>query len=492
MRRWFDTLPIHRKLVTVALAVTTVALAFATLGLLVVDLWQYRQSTIADTETLAQVLAEHTQGAVQFDRPEAAEESLGSIRVLPAVRRACLYLPDGKLYAGVARTADLACRANQDVPGSLTVVVAEAPIAMEGKVLGTIVVERDLAEIRERVLVTASIAAGMLLVAGTIAAGLAHRLTRRVSTPITKLATAAGKIGHEGQDRQPLQEIAAPPDEVGQLVDAFRAMVGRLLESNETLRREIAERRKVEVEREALLERERHTSRLKDEFLAAVSHELRTPLNAILGWVQMLGTTELDAEMTTKAIASIGRNARAQTRVIEDLIDVSRIVTGKLHLRIEPTDLRGVVESAVEVIRPVALGKRIVLEVRMPAEPCVVNGDQDRLRQVVWNLLSNAVKFTPAEGKVSVDLQSSGGMYELSVSDTGPGIKTEFLPFVFDRFRQGDGSMTREHGGLGLGLSIVKELTEVHGGSVSVTSPGEGQGSTFFVRLAPITASMSL
>jgi signal transduction histidine kinase len=318
---------------------------------------------------------------------------------------------------------------------------------------------------------------------------MADRLTRRVSTPIAKLATAAGRIGHEGQDRQPLLDIAAPPDEVGQLVEAFRAMVGRLLESNETLRNEVKERRKVEIEREALLERERQTSRLKDEFLAAVSHELRTPLNAILGWVQMLGTMNPDAAMTAKAVASIGRNARAQTRVIEDLLDVSRIITGKLQLRMEPVDLRTVLEGAVEVIRPAAAAKCIELRAEMPETICLVNGDQDRLRQVFWNLLSNAVKFTPADGTVSIGLRLVDGNYELSVTDNGVGIKPQFLPFVFDRFRQADGSMTREHGGLGLGLSIVKELIEGHGGSVSVTSPGEGQGATFLIRLAPLASA---
>jgi signal transduction histidine kinase len=309
--------------------------------------------------------------------------------------------------------------------------------------------------------------------------------------PIVKLATAAGDIGFGEDDRPRLAEITAPPDEVGQLVGAFRSMVERLLQSNETLRKEVEQRRQVEIEREALLERERHTSRLKDEFLAAVSHELRTPLNAILGWVQMLGTMPLDAAMTGRAIASIGRNARAQTRVIEDLIDISRIVTGKLHLRMEPVDLRAVIDSAVDVVRPVAASKEIVIRSELPEGVHMVNGDQDRLRQVFWNLLSNAVKFTPSFGTVAVSLRADGAAYEVSVVDSGIGIRPEFLPHVFDRFRQADGSMTREHGGLGLGLSIVKELVEGHGVAVSVTSGGEGRGAMFTIRLAAMaTASV--
>ena len=491
MGRWFDALPIHRKLVTVALAVATAALALAMLGLVAVDVWQYRRSISADTATLAEVIGEHSVAAVQFMLPEDGERSLGSLRVLPTVRRACLYLTDGTLFAGFARSADLECPATQHSLEAWTIVVGTARVKSDQRVVGTVLVERDLGPVQQRVLWTASIAAAMLVLAGMLAVVIADRLTRKVSTPIVKLATAAGDIGFGEDDRPRLAEITAPPDEVGQLVGAFRSMVERLLQSNETLRREVEQRRQVEIEREALLERERHTSRLKDEFLAAVSHELRTPLNAILGWVQMLGTMPVDAAMTSRAIASIGRNARAQTRVIEDLIDISRIVTGKLHLRMEPVDLRAVIDSAVDVVRPVAASKEIVIRSELPEGVCMVNGDQDRLRQVLWNLLSNAVKFTPSFGTVSVSLRADGPAYEVSVVDSGIGIRPEFLPHVFDRFRQADGSMTREHGGLGLGLSIVKELVEGHGGAVSVTSGGEGQGAMFTIRLAAMaTASV--
>ncbi len=210
----------------------------------------------------------------------------------------------------------------------------------------------------------------------------------------------------------------------------------------------------------------REANRLKDEFLAAVSHELRTPLNAILGWVQILGSTKPDEQTTARAVAVITRNVHAQTRVIEDLVDVSRIVTGKLPLKLEALDLRQPVETALEVVRPSAESKRLTLEVHEPDEPCMVTGDRDRLQQVVWNLLTNAIKFTEPDGQVSVSISPGTRTHDVEVRDSGAGIAPEFLPYVFDRFRQADGSMSREHGGLGLGLAIVRDLTEMHGGSV--------------------------
>jgi CheY-like chemotaxis protein/two-component sensor histidine kinase len=187
-------------------------------------------------------------------------------------------------------------------------------------------------------------------------------------------------------------------------------------------------------------------------------------------------------------VASIARNARAQTRVIEDLVDVSRIVAGKLHLQFEPMDFKDAVEAAVEVIRPAAQARQLHLIVDLPPAVSLVHGDRDRLQQVVWNLLSNAVKFTPARGTVTVALSEHDGSYWLDVTDTGVGIAADFLPYVFDRFRQADGSITREHRGLGLGLAIVKDLTELHGGSVVVASPGLNRGARFTVQMPQLVA----
>ena len=233
--------------------------------------------------------------------------------------------------------------------------------------------------------------------------------------------------------------------------------------------------------------RAEEANRLKDEFLSTVSHELRTPLNAILGWTWLLGSGKLDAEGSHRARATIERNARAQGQIIEDLLDVSRIITGKLRLQTEPVDLVQVVEAALESIRPAADAKEIRIARHFDAAAARIPGDPQRLQQVVWNLLSNAVKFTPRGGSMEVHVGRRDSHVELRVSDTGMGIRPDFLDHVFDRFRQADSSSTRTHGGLGLGLAIVRHLVELHGGTAAAQSEGEGRGATFIVSL-PIPA----
>ena len=224
-------------------------------------------------------------------------------------------------------------------------------------------------------------------------------------------------------------------------------------------------------------------SRMKDEFLATVSHELRTPLNAIVGWSGMLRTGRLDQPTAKRAMEIIDRNARAQTQLIEDILDVSRIITGKLRVETVPVEMVPVIEAAADSIRPALNSKSITLDLKTDPDVGPVRGDSDRLQQVVWNLLSNAVKFTPPKGHIEVRLQQADGEAEIMVRDTGQGISTAFLPFVFDRFRQADGAITRQHGGLGLGLAIAKNLVELHGGSIKAESDGDGKGATFTVRL---------
>jgi signal transduction histidine kinase/CheY-like chemotaxis protein len=231
--------------------------------------------------------------------------------------------------------------------------------------------------------------------------------------------------------------------------------------------------------------RAEEANRLKDEFLSTVSHELRTPLNAILGWTWILLGDRLDPEGARRAVQTIERNARAQSQIIDDLLDVSRIVTGKLRLKMRPVTLDGIVEAAIEGVRPASDAKGIKVETRIGSvsDTSELRGDPARLQQVVWNLLSNAVKFTPTGGSVEVAVDQQDGQARIRVSDTGIGIPPGFLPYVFDRFRQADSSTTRTYGGLGLGLSIVRNLVELHGGTVEVESEGEGQGTAFTVRL---------
>jgi CheY-like chemotaxis protein len=224
-------------------------------------------------------------------------------------------------------------------------------------------------------------------------------------------------------------------------------------------------------------------NRTKDEFLATVSHELRTPLNAISGWVQILRRRNIDADSLAHGLETIERNVKVQTKIIEDILDVSRIITGKLRLDIAPVNLAPVIESALDAVRLAADAKGIKLQLALDSEAGCVSGDINRLQQIVWNLVSNAIKFTPRGGTVDVRLARVESQAEIRVSDTGKGISMEFLPFVFERFRQADSTSTRQHSGLGLGLAIVRHLVEMHGGVVQATSGGEGQGATFIVKI---------
>ena len=296
---------------------------------------------------------------------------------------------------------------------------------------------------------------------------------------------------------------------------------------------DVTARKLAEEERAALLARERdlrrqaeEADRLKDEFLATLSHELRTPLTSILGWATLIRNGDVDKEAhLDRALEIIERNARSQARLIDDLLDVSRIITGNLQLDVHPLNIAPVVETAIDALRPAAAAKGIRVETKLDCESCLVSGDPNRLRQVIWNLLMNAIKFTPGGGSVSLRLQTlaeppaagaevlsassaaslspaevspangetgppadAGGAdrpayVRLTVSDTGDGITPEFLPYVFHRFRQEEGSISRKAGGLGLGLAVVRHLVELHGGTVNAESPGPGRGSTFTVDL---------
>ncbi len=253
---------------------------------------------------------------------------------------------------------------------------------------------------------------------------------------------------------------------------------------------DITERKRVETERAELLEREQtareeieKASLLKDEFLMALSHELRTPLSAILGWARVLSSGGLTAERTSDAIESIQRNALAEARLVDSLLDMTRIRSGKLKLDLERIDLASPVEAAVDMFRPDAEEKNLQLETVLPSSPVPFIGDPTRLQQIVWNLVSNAVKFTPRRGRIEVRLDSSDSEARIRVTDTGEGIPSELLPRVFERFTQADTVDTREYGGLGLGLAIVRELVQAHGGTVVAESAGPGQGAVFTVRL---------
>ena len=244
-----------------------------------------------------------------------------------------------------------------------------------------------------------------------------------------------------------------------------------------------AEAEQAASENERLYRQAEESSRLKEEFLATISHELRTPLSAILGWTRMLRLGQLSPENSAKALDTIERNARAQTQLVDDLLDVSRIITGKLRMDVRPTDPNSFIDAAVDAVRPAAEAKGVRVQKVIDTGPISIPGDPVRLQQVVWNLLSNAIKFTPRDGRVQIRSERVNSHLEIIVSDTGQGIPADFLPHVFDRFRQADQKTSRQHGGMGLGLAIVRHLVEMHGGTVHAKSQGEGKGATFTVML---------
>jgi len=301
----------------------------------------------------------------------------------------------------------------------------------------------------------------------------------RLGPTRTCRATSGVPAGHPGtctaplpgRDRQPLGtlELSGRPD-------------GAFTEEDEALLLQLAQMASIAIQN-TLYSEERAANELKDEFLATISHELRTPLTSMLIWAGTLRRGTLDAAARARGIEVIERNVKVQARLIDDLLDMSRIVTGKVRLDVRPVELRDVIEAALDSVRPAAEAKSIALGSTCGSTPVPVRGDPDRLQQIVWNLLTNAIKFTPREGRIEVRLERADGDAEITIEDTGVGISPGFLPHIFDRFRQAESGSTRSHGGLGLGLAIVRNLVDLHGGGVRAASPGPGRGATFTVTL---------
>jgi PAS domain S-box-containing protein len=308
---------------------------------------------------------------------------------------------------------------------------------------------------------------------------------------VLRTGAPAGPVNHtiliarDGTER-PIDESGAP------IRDRLNNITGAILifrDITEHKQNEQTHKELLKLEQEARVQAEQ-ANRLKDEFLATVSHELRAPLNAILGWVHMLRGNRMDAASVQRALETVERNARSQNQIIEDLLEVSRIISGNLRLDIRRISLIPVIEAALDALRSLALSKNIQLTARLNPQAGTVMGDSGRMQQVIWNLLSNAIKFTPPGGLVEVCLEKVDGEARITVSDNGQGIEPDFLPYVFERFRQADGSSQRIHGGLGLGLTIVYHLLELQGGTVRVHSDGKGQGATFTIAL-PLSAYQS-
>jgi signal transduction histidine kinase len=342
--------------------------------------------------------------------------------------------------------------------------------------------EALLGELRRRYPVDMSATTGVPLVART---GLPEMVAEVTESQMRALARDAGHL-ELLRSLEIRSYIIVPMVARGRTLGTISLVASRsdrrYSADDLALAEDLARRAGVAIDNSRLFRNAQEASQLKDEFLLMVSHELLTPLNPILGWAQML-RAGIDERSAERALESIENNSRHMTQIVRDLLDVTRIITGKLSIDAAPTSLAEAADAAINSVRAAAEGRDIAIEKRFDVPLACVNGDAPRLQQVVWNLLANAIKFTPRGGHVLVRLEQQDGHYRLSVSDDGQGINPDFLPYVFDRFRQADGSIRRRQGGLGLGLSIVRHLVEMHGGTVNAASDGEGKGAVFTIEL---------
>jgi signal transduction histidine kinase/ActR/RegA family two-component response regulator len=462
-------LSIRAKLATLLMIASSVVLVLASIAYVTWDYIRFRADMRTDLATQAALVLENTAAALDFDDQGAARETLAMLSINPHVRQACLYTARGELFTDVRfddPSPEGPCPASVEPGARFTSTRLELTEQLDrGRSIGArVYIREDLDAATDRLRTQSAATAIIVLFGLSLSFLLSFLLPRIVSRPIGSLAATAREIADRGD--YSIRASQGSKDEIGVLVDAFN----RMLDEIEASQRE----------RAGLLEREQEANRLKDEFLATLSHELRTPLNAIVGWVHLLRHGEMPDEERRHALERIDRNAHAQARLVQDLLDVSRITTGKLGLDIREMDLATVVSNAVDACRPAADARQVTIVCQLSGA-FHTRGDPDRLQQVVWNLIMNAVRFTPAGGRVTVGLSRKDGMDVLRVRDTGAGIDPQFLPFVFEPFRQADAASTRAHGGLGLGLTIVRRLAELHGGTVDVASDGLGLGATFTV-----------
>ena len=464
--RPFRDLPIARKTLTLGLVPTVFALLVAILASLVTTFVMARRNQHIDVESQASVVAHNAGNALTSGDKRAVDGMVEALDERPNIDLVCVYDRVGQLFSHFQRIG-FTCPASWPATTAAGAPTAVQHAMASNQAVGTVYIRGNYSALfawmrRQTLVAFIALATGFL-----VAVLLTNHLKRYLATPIVELSSTLDRVASSGD--YSMRARATTGDEVGRLVYSFNTMLEVI--------------QKKDGERNDLLRRSQESNRIKDEFLATLSHELRTPMNAMLGWLQIIRTTNMDPATLERAMASIERNAQSQARVVEDLIEVSRVATGKLHLRTKAVDARSVVEASLDVVQTAAAAKGVALKSNIAPSPVMVSGDRDRLQQVVWNLLSNAVKFTESGGTVGVELTADERSCSIVVTDTGIGIPPEFLPYIFERFRQADQSSTREHGGLGLGLAIAREITELHGGILRATSAGRGRGSRFTLSL---------
>jgi len=450
---------------TGAFAIVVVSLALAT-----INSRDLRRNALASLQAQATMVALNSGAPLVFGDRTNATEVLASLRAMPSVTSATLFSLDGTPFARYHRDPSILPEAGELPPG-ISVrdqdIVSVIPVQEKGQPLGRLQVTYDASGLHRQLWESVAIAAAVSLAALVLMFVAAQRATRVVLAPLAGLTRTALRVS--GTRDYGLRARKFSDDEIGAFTDTFNEMLAQIQQQDIDLKASRAEAESA--------------SRMKDEFLATLSHELRTPMMPILGWAQILQRIATGNPRVLQAADVIERNALSQTRIIDDLLDMSRIMSGKIALEMASFDIAAALGAALDTVRGAAEPRRIsVTSIVQPDLPWLA-GDRQRIEQVLWNLLSNAIKFSPDGGAVRVDVRRDGDSVEVAVTDNGKGIDAEFLPHVFERFRQADSSVTRLHGGLGLGLAIVQQIVELHGGSVAVASAGAGQGATFIVRL---------
>lgn len=467
---WFGRLQSFGDKVTWLLTLTSgVAILGVGFLLAVIEYTNLRRETLASLEAQTQLVAMNSAAPLAFADRYSAAEALDAFRARPAVAAATLYDVNGEKFASYRRAGGAP---PTPFPVGSTQRWASQVAAVEdrGQMLGRIEVAYDLGELQQHFLRSLLLSALVSLLAVALVLLFSLRIKHVLVKPIALLSRTAQQVS--ATKDYSLRASKVSDDELGSFTDTFNQMLEQI--------------QKQDLEIQASRMQALQASQLKDEFLATLSHELRTPMTPILGWAQILQRSSGDPAKVLQAAEVIERNARAQNRIVDDLLDMSRIISGKVRLDVRLTDLVDIIDAALDTVTAAADARGICLQKDIEPGQRRVRADPHRMQQVIWNLLSNAIKFTGSGGVVSVSLRRVGNQVEIAVKDTGQGIQPGFLPYVFERFRQADSSNTRQHAGLGLGLAIVKELVELHGGVVRADSQGPGLGSTFTVGLPAV------
>jgi signal transduction histidine kinase/ActR/RegA family two-component response regulator len=470
MLGWLRRLPSFGAKVSWALTLigglAILLVSFALVGFSYLNLYSELRSAV---EAHAQLVAMNSSAPLAFQDAVSGRQAVAAMGATPHVGAATVFDLQGRAFARFERARDGA----PPLPlGELGFgrqgrwQVLTLPVDESGQRLGFVQVAYDLDLLYRRLAERLLAAIGVAAVAMALIYFVSRSIRDVLVGPVDELARVARNVSETRNFSLRARRIS--DDEMGQATDAFNDMLERIQQQHADLQ---AARREAE-----------RASQMKDDFLATLSHELRTPMAPILGWAQILMRGAAERERVAQGAEIIERNARIQTQIIDDLLDMSRIVSGKLLLRSESMNLRAVCEAALATVQPAADARGVLLASALDRVPWL-RGDPNRLQQVVWNLLTNAIKFTPRGGRVELALRREGDQARIEVRDSGQGISPDFLPHVFERFRQADSSTTRAHGGLGIGLAITRQLVEMHGGTVAAQSPGEGKGATFIVQL---------